>query len=102
MIINTKSNLEGYPLILGRPWLETTHAYIGCMLRDMKISQGSFIKKLMLYLLEKSMMDLTNFLLISQYEGSDCYDGLIKPIFTIQQFLTLKEPSEGWIIPNFM
>ena len=29
MLLQTKSNLGGYPLILGRPWFATTDAYIG-------------------------------------------------------------------------
>jgi hypothetical protein len=30
LIINPRSGLDGHPLILGRPWLTTTDAYIGC------------------------------------------------------------------------
>eukprot|EP00253_Pinus_taeda_P019898 PITA_19898 len=30
LIINPKTRLDGHPLILGRPWLATTDAYIGC------------------------------------------------------------------------
>lgn len=30
LIINPKNWLDGHPLILGRPWLETADAYIGC------------------------------------------------------------------------
>ena len=29
-ILQPKTNLGGHPLILGRPWLATTDAYIGC------------------------------------------------------------------------
>ena len=30
MVLQPKSNLGGDPLILGRPWLETAEAFIGC------------------------------------------------------------------------
>jgi hypothetical protein len=30
IILQPKSNLGGHPLILGRPWLATTDAFIGC------------------------------------------------------------------------
>eukprot|EP00253_Pinus_taeda_P003175 PITA_03175 len=30
LIINLKTRLDGHPLILGRPWLATADAYIGC------------------------------------------------------------------------
>jgi hypothetical protein len=35
MVLKPKSNLGGYPLILGRPWLAMKYAYIGCRSRDM-------------------------------------------------------------------
>ena len=31
LILQPKTNLGGYPLILGRPWLATTDAFIGCI-----------------------------------------------------------------------
>lgn len=30
LVLNPKNNLEGHPLILGRPWLATANTYIGC------------------------------------------------------------------------
>ena len=48
MVLYPKSNLGGDPLILGRPWLATTDAYIGPRSRDITISHGSSIKKLTL------------------------------------------------------
>ena len=30
LVINPKSRLDGNPVILGRPWLATVDAYIGC------------------------------------------------------------------------
>jgi hypothetical protein len=40
MVLQTKSRLGGYPLILGRPWLAIVDAYIGCREGDMTISNG--------------------------------------------------------------
>jgi hypothetical protein len=40
MVLQTKSILGGYPLILGRPWLATVDSYIGCRVGDMTISFG--------------------------------------------------------------
>ena len=39
IILQPKSNLGGHPLILGRPWLETVDAFIGCRVRSMIISK---------------------------------------------------------------
>lgn len=49
MILSPKATLGGYPVILGRPWLATTDAYIGCQSGDMTISNGNSTKKLALY-----------------------------------------------------
>jgi len=38
-----------HPLILGRPWLATTDAYIGCPSGHMVISNGHNINNLVLY-----------------------------------------------------
>ena len=32
LILKPKANLGGHPLILGKPWLATTNAFIGCRL----------------------------------------------------------------------
>jgi hypothetical protein len=49
LVINPRSRLDGHPLILGRPWLATADAYIGCHTRNMTIVRGSVIKNLILY-----------------------------------------------------
>ena len=40
IVLETKSKLSGYPLILGRAWIATTDAYIGCGMGDMTIING--------------------------------------------------------------
>jgi hypothetical protein len=49
LIINPRSGLDGHPLIVGRPWLATTYAYIGCHTRNMKIGRGGATNNLILY-----------------------------------------------------
>jgi hypothetical protein len=49
MVLQPKSNLGGYPLIFGRPWLAIVNVFIGCRSRDMNITQGSSTKKITLY-----------------------------------------------------
>jgi hypothetical protein len=44
MVFQPKSNLGGYPLIFGRPWLATVDAYISCRSKDMTISHESSTK----------------------------------------------------------
>lgn len=49
IVLQPKVNLAGYPLILGRPWLATTDAFIGYKSGKMIISNGTITKKLVLY-----------------------------------------------------
>ena len=49
MVLTPKNNLGGHPLILGRPWLATTDAFIGYRLGDMFISDGNSTTKFTLY-----------------------------------------------------
>ena len=44
-----KTNLGGHPLILGRPWLATADAFIGCRSGSMIISHGDEMKHIALY-----------------------------------------------------
>jgi len=48
LIINPRNQLDGYPLILGRPWLATADAYISCRIGTMTMSRGNDVKNLAL------------------------------------------------------
>jgi hypothetical protein len=49
LIIHSKDPARGHPVILGRPWLATTNAFIGCREGEMTISNGLSIHKLTIY-----------------------------------------------------
>jgi hypothetical protein len=49
LVIQPKTSNVGHPVILGRPWLATTDAFIGCRSGEMTISNGLAMKKLTLY-----------------------------------------------------
>jgi len=49
LIINPRNRLDGLPLILGRPWLVTTDAYISSRIGSMTITRGNNVKNLALY-----------------------------------------------------
>ena len=46
VVLQTKTNLWGHPLILGRPWLATADAFISCRAGSMIISNGYETKHL--------------------------------------------------------
>ena len=47
--LRIKGSFKGHPIILGRPWLATTNAFIGCRDVDMTISNGLSTQRLILY-----------------------------------------------------
>lgn len=49
LVLHTQSLVGGHPLILGRPWMATADAYIGCYSGHMVISNGHNTKNLVLY-----------------------------------------------------
>ena len=49
LVLQPKSKLTSYPLILGRPWLATIDAYISYRARNMTIKNGHMSKKIVLY-----------------------------------------------------
>jgi hypothetical protein len=49
IVLQSKSKLNGYLLILGIPWLATTNAYIICRVGNMTIIDGQSQNKLVLY-----------------------------------------------------
>jgi hypothetical protein len=59
MVLEIKSGLAGYPLILEIPWLAILDAYIGYKTCDMTISNGQSDKKLTLYPPTKPFLEST-------------------------------------------
>lgn len=58
MILTPKNNLGGHPLILGRPWLATTDAFISCGYGDMYIYDDSSTNKFTLYPPTKTITEI--------------------------------------------
>eukprot|EP00253_Pinus_taeda_P034739 PITA_34739 len=78
MILTPKNNLGGHPLILGRPSLATTDAFISCRSGDMYISNGNSTKKVTLYPPTKEIIE------IDEKEWIDDEDD-IQPLFTMSE-----------------
>ena len=49
LVRQPKNKFNGYPLILGRPWLDTADAYISYRARKMTMKNGPLSKQLVLY-----------------------------------------------------
>ena len=57
LVLYPKTKMGGHPLVLGRPWLATIDAYIGCRSGSMMISNGDLMKNLVLYPHSKPSVD---------------------------------------------
>lgn len=57
LVLQPKAKLTGYPLILGRPWLATTDAYISYRAGNMTIKNGHMSKQLILYHLAQPLLE---------------------------------------------
>lgn len=58
IVLQPRSTNEGHLVILGRPWLDTADAFIGCRSGNMFISRGDSIKQITLYPPTKSVTNL--------------------------------------------
>ena len=97
IILQPKSNLGGHPLILGRPWLATTDAFIGCRARPMIISKENESKQISLYPPTKSITELEHMTWLTK---TDCEDEIVQPLFGISQ--AINEGNEEDLLDNFI
>jgi hypothetical protein len=98
LVINPRSRLDGHPLILGRPWLATTDAYIGCRTGNMTIARGSAIKNLILYPPAKPSLPVIH----QQLQPPRYLEENICPPLTLEEALGLKNQLEDDVINNFI
>jgi hypothetical protein len=98
LVINPRSRLDGHLLILGRLWLATTDAYIGCHTGNMKIARGSAIKNLILYPPAKPSAPFIH----QQLQPPRYPTKNILPPLTLQEALGLKNQLDDDVINNFI
>jgi len=97
MVLQPNSNLGGYPLILGRPWLATLDAYIGWRLGYMTISHENSTKKLTLYSLAKTSLELENSLWIEDNDGEST-----QPLLSLDQPSTFRQDTKDDFICTYI
>eukprot|EP00253_Pinus_taeda_P025855 PITA_25855 len=98
LIINPKTRLDGHPLVLGRPWLATADAYIGCRQGNMIITKGANIKNLVLYPPAQPSITIVK---TNRHPVSYLTDNIRSPL-TIQEALEFKDQTEDDAINNFI
>ena len=96
MVIQPKL-MEGHPMILGRPWLATTNAYISCIKGEMIIFNGLATKKTTLH--PPSQLGSINALWVEDpYE----HDAIKQPSINVEQIRKLQEKIEENILAQFL
>ena len=86
----------GHPLILGRPWLATTDAFIGCRSGSMTISDVYDTKKLTLYPHDTPSVEHENSLWM------DLEDESALSVLTIGKDMIFKDDTEDDLINRFI
>ena len=98
LIINPKARLDGHPLILGRPWLATANAHIGCWQGNMTTTKGPDIKNLVLYPPTQPSVTIIK---TNKHPLSYLTDNIRSPL-TTQEALDFKDQTEEDAINNFV
>jgi hypothetical protein len=96
VVLQPKTRLGGHPLILGRPWLAITDAFIGCRSGSMTISDGYDTKNLTLYPHATPSAEPKNSLWM------DTEDESALPVLTIGKSLSFKDETEHELINYFI
>jgi hypothetical protein len=91
-VLQPKNCLGGHPLILGRPWLATTDAFIACRSISMTISDSYDTKKLTLYPHATPSVEPKNSLWM------DIEDESALPMLTIGKVLSFKDEIENDLV----
>ena len=85
-------------MILGRPWLATADAYIGCRQGNMIITRGTDIKNLVLY---PPVQPSVTIVKTNKHPISYLTDNIRSPL-NIQEALDFKDQTEDDAINNFI
>lgn len=98
MVINPMNRLYEHPLIMGRPWLATTDAYIGCREGSMTIIKGDVVENLLLYPPARPIFPIVK---ICKQPPAYLEDSIRSPL-TIVEALEFKDQTEDDVMKNFI
>lgn len=98
LVLQPKSNLGGHPIILGRPWLATADAFIGCRSGNMIISRGTERKQLTLYPSAQSPAVTHNLWLDDKFNDKE----EVQYVFSIDQIYDFQEQDNNDSVELFL
>jgi hypothetical protein len=97
LVIHPKSSKPINPMVLGRPWLATTDAFISCRSGEMTISNGIQSQKLILFSPSQPTTEVP-FWLDNPYGEEDC----THPLLTLEKVKGVQYQTEEWILSLFL
>ena len=98
LVLQPKSNLGGHPIILGRPWLVTADAFIGCQSGNMIISRGTERKQLTLYPSAQSPAVTHSFWLDDRFNDKE----EVQSVFSIDQIYDFQDHNNNDLVELFL
>jgi hypothetical protein len=100
MVLQPKTFLGGYPLIIGWTWMAIVDAYIGCQSRNMTIYHGTSTKQSTLYPPTKPIIDLETPLWVDGEESDE--EGETHQVLSIDQYLAIRDKIKDDKINDFI
>jgi len=97
-----KTKFNGYPLILGRPWIATADAYVSCRARNMTIKNGCLSKQLVLYPPAQPSIEHDLPLWLEEEEEDEVYHTTSHPICTLYAIIGGGKPDEYDLIDQIL
>jgi len=102
LVLQPKKKFNGYPLILGRPWLATVDAYISCRAGNMTIKNGHLSKQLVLYPPTQPSLEHDLPLWVEEEEEDEVYHTTSYPIYTLDAIIGQGQPDEDDLIDQIL
>jgi hypothetical protein len=97
VIYSKSSSKPRHPVVLGRPWLAITYAFISYQSSDMTISNGRHSQKLVLFPPAQPAQEIP-ICLENPYGEEDC----IRPLLTLEQVRGIQEQSYEQVLSLFL
>ena len=99
LVLQPKAKITGYRLILGRPWLATSNAYISCRARNMTIKNGHMSKQLVMYPLAHPSLKHDLPLWLEEEEEDEVYS---TQLYTLETTMGGGQPDEDDLIEHIL
>jgi len=102
LVLHPKIKFNGYPLILGIPWLAIVDAYIICRVGNMTIKNGHLSKQLVLYHPAQPSLKHDFPLWLEEEEEDEVYHTTSHPIFNLDVVIRGGKPYEDELIDQIL